>query len=151
MALDAFKNFAKVTVSTGYDASATSIVLSSGDGAKLPAAPFNVIWWNSTDYPDPADDPNVEVVRVTAISIDTLTITRGQEGISATTKNSAGRTYKMIAGVTALSMNLLTDYAEGSVTLTLKFGGATTGITYTTQVGRYVRIGNLIHIDAFLN
>ena len=34
--LDPVKNFAKVTVNTGYSAVATSIVLSSGDGAKLP-------------------------------------------------------------------------------------------------------------------
>ena len=34
--MDLFKNFAKVTVSTGYDASATSVVLSGGHGAKLP-------------------------------------------------------------------------------------------------------------------
>lgn len=37
MAMDAVKNFGKVTVNTGYDSSATSIVLSSGHGAKLPA------------------------------------------------------------------------------------------------------------------
>ena len=36
MALDQVGNFKKVTVSTGYDASATSIVLSSGQGAELP-------------------------------------------------------------------------------------------------------------------
>ncbi len=105
MSLDTAKNFAKVTVSTGYDASATSIVLTTGHGAKLPAAPFNAVWWNSTDYADPSDDPNVEIVRVTAISTDTLTVTRGQESISASTKNTGGKTYKMIAGMTAKTVN----------------------------------------------
>jgi hypothetical protein len=105
MAFDNAKNFAKATVSTGYDAVATSIVLSSGHGAKLPTAPFNATWWNSTDYADPSDDPNVEVVRVTAISTDTLTVIRGQEGISASTKNTASKTYKMIAGLTAQTVN----------------------------------------------
>ena len=28
-------------------------------------------WWNSTDYPDPSDDPNSEIVRVTA-AVDML-------------------------------------------------------------------------------
>ena len=65
--MDLFKNFAKVTVSTGYDASATSVALSAGHGARLPAAPFNATWWNSTDFADPSDDPNVEIVRVTAL------------------------------------------------------------------------------------
>lgn len=105
MALDNAKNFAKVTVSTGYNASATSIVLSSGNGAFLPTASFNLTWWNSTDYADPSDDPNVEIVRCTAISTDTLTVVRGQEGTSGSTKNTAGKTYKMIAGITAKVLN----------------------------------------------
>src|SRR5207344_432306 len=97
---DTFKNFAKVTVSTGYDASATSIALSAGHGTKLPAAPFNATWWNSTYYSDPTDDPNVEIVRVTAIATDTLTVTRGQESIAATVKNLSSKTYRMIAWLT---------------------------------------------------
>lgn len=105
MALDNTKNFAKVTVSTGYDASATSIVLSSGHGAKLPTAPFNLTWWNSTDYADPSDDPNVEIVRCTNVATDTLTVTRAQESTSASTKNTAAKTYKMIAGLTSKVIN----------------------------------------------
>lgn len=106
MSFDAVKNFAKATVSTTYDASETSIVLTTGHAARLPTAvPFNVTWWNSTDYPDPSDDPNREIVTVTAIATDTLTVVRGQEGITATTKNTGGKTYKMIAGVTAKSIN----------------------------------------------
>jgi hypothetical protein len=90
------KNFAIVTVSTGYNASATSIVLTTGHGAKLPGTvPYWLCWWNSTDYADPANDPNVEFVNVTARSSDTLTVTRGQDGTSGTTKNTASKTYKM--------------------------------------------------------
>lgn len=40
-----------------------------------------------TNYPDPSDDPYVEIVRVTGISTDTLTVTRAQEGTSASNKN----------------------------------------------------------------
>lgn len=99
--LDAAKNFAKATVSTGYDAIATSIVLTTGHALRLPATPFNATWWNSTDFPDPSDDPNVEIIRVTGRSTDTLTVLRGQESITATTKNTAGKTYKILAGPTA--------------------------------------------------
>jgi hypothetical protein len=100
------KNFAKATVSTTYDASATSIALTTGHGARFPTAvPFNVVWWNSTDYGDPADDPNREIVRVTAIATDTLTVVRGQEGTSASTKNTSAKTYKMIAGLVASHVN----------------------------------------------
>lgn len=118
MALDNAKNFAKVTVSIGYDASATSIVLASGHGAKLPTAPFNLAWWNSTDYSDPSDDPNVEIVRCTAISTDTLTVTRAQESTSASTKNTGSKTYKMIAGLTAKVINNLA-FSDISGTTTL--------------------------------
>ena len=105
MALDSAKNFAKTTLSTGYDAAALSVVLVAGQGAKLPTAPFNVVWWDSTTYSDPSDDPNVEICRVTVIATDTLTITRAQEGTSASTKNTGGKTYKMIAGLTAKVIN----------------------------------------------
>ena len=104
MALDPVKNFAKVEVSTGYDAAATSIVLTAGGGAKLPDpatdGAFNLVWWNDTDYKDPADDSNKEIVRCTARSTDTLTVTRAQEGTTATVKNVAGKTYKMVLAMT---------------------------------------------------
>jgi hypothetical protein len=35
-------------------------------------------------------------------------------------------------------------YTESSYTPTLAFGGATTGITYTSQAGRYVQVGNQV-------
>lgn len=39
-------------------------------------------------------------------------------------------------------------FAQGSWTPTLKFGGATTGITYSAQVGSYTRIGGIVLISA---
>ena len=100
------KNFAKGTVSTTYDASATSIVMTTGHAALFPTqVPFNVVWWNSTDYPDPADDPNKEIVTVTGISSDTFTVLRAQEGTSASTKNTGSKVYKMIAGLLASQEN----------------------------------------------
>lgn len=100
MALDNAKNFCKVTVSTGYTSTDTSIDLVSGDGAKLPTPPFNLVWYNDTDYPDVQSDPNKEIVRVTAVSGDTLTIARGQEGTTAVDHNLSGKTYKMINTIT---------------------------------------------------
>lgn len=99
MAIDARKNFAKGVVSTGYDASVTVINLSAGHAARFPVVPFNAVWWNSTDYPDPSDDPNVEIVRVTGVSTDTLTIARAQESTVASTKNTGSKTYKLLAGI----------------------------------------------------
>lgn len=120
MSLDPVKNFAKVTVSTGYDSSATTIVLSSGYGAKLPAPAtdgnFQLVWWNSTDYPDPSDDPNVEIVRCTARSTDTLTVTRAQEGTSATNKNTSGKTYLMILAFTKLMRDDINTHIDATGT-----------------------------------
>ncbi len=100
------KDFAKGTVSTTYNDTDTSIVLTTGHAARFPTAvPFNVVWWNSTDYPDPSDDPNREIVRVTGISSDTFTVVRGQEGTTASTKNTATKTYQMLAGLVASQEN----------------------------------------------
>jgi hypothetical protein len=105
MTLDSVQNFIKLTVSTGYGETDTTIVLTSG-GSSLPSPSFNVTWWNSTDYPDPSDDPNAELVRITAVSGNTLTVVRAQEGTAASTKNTAGKTYTLILGITA---KMITD------------------------------------------
>ena len=109
MSLDNTANFVQVQASTGYSSAATAITLQSGQGSKLPAAPFNLIWWNSTDYPNPANDPNVEIVRVTTIVSDTLTITRAQESTTASNKNTVGKTYSLVLGITA---KMISDIAS---------------------------------------
>jgi hypothetical protein len=100
MSFDAHKNFAKATVSLGYTSLATSIVLMAGGGARMPTAPFNAVWWNATDYPDPADDPLREIIRVSARSTDTLTIVRAQEATAAVDHNLPSKNYKLVAGLT---------------------------------------------------
>lgn len=139
--MDNAKNFAKVTVSTGYDASATAIALSSGHGARLPTAPFNVTWWNSTDYGDPSDDPDVEIARVTSIATDTVIVTRAQEGTSASAKNTAGKTYKMIAGITAKVINtdVFSQFKREEFDTTAGQNTFTTAATIRTVL--YVAIG----------
>lgn len=102
--MDDFVNNASANVSTGYSAGATSIVVETGFGARFPTPPFNAIWWNYEDYPDPDLDDDREIVRVTAISTDTLTITRAQEGTSATAKNIADKTYRIMAPLTAKTL-----------------------------------------------
>ena len=100
------KDFAKGTDSLGYTAADTAIVMTTGHAARFPTQlPFNVTWWNTTDFPDPSDDPNREIVRVTAIATDTFTVVRGQEGTTASTKNTASKVYKMIAGLVASQEN----------------------------------------------
>jgi hypothetical protein len=94
-------NFGKVTVSTGYDAVATAIALSTGHGSRLPSTfSFPLTWWDASTYSDAADDPNREIVKVTARTGDTLTVVRAHESTTASVKNVAGKTYKMVLGIT---------------------------------------------------
>ena len=104
MALDPVLNFAKVDVDGGFAAAATAITLIAGEGAKLPQpstdGAFNITWWDESVFSDPSDDPNVEIVRVTARVTDVLTVTRAQEGTADTSKNTGGSTYKMVLSPT---------------------------------------------------
>lgn len=134
---DARKNFAKVTVSTGYDASATSIVLGSGHGARLPQpstdGEFNLVWWNNSDYGDPTDDPNREIVRCTARSADTLTVTRAQESTSASIKNISAKTYRMALTITKKVIDDIIDNVGASSTVSVN------QTTHTFVVGDVLR------------
>jgi hypothetical protein len=81
---DQHKNFAYSLVSTAPSpaTSGTSLVVTAADGAKFPAVPFNVTIWPTSVQ---SSTTNAEIARCTAVSTDTLTITRAQEGSSART------------------------------------------------------------------
>lgn len=84
MPFDIHKNLAISTVATAPSpaTTGTSLVVAAGHGTRFPTVPFNATVWPANTTPDPA---NAEIVRVTAISTDTLTITREQESTSART------------------------------------------------------------------
>jgi hypothetical protein len=50
-------------------------------------------------------------------------------------------------GAAGMTSELLNWYEEGTWTPTLQFGGASTGITYTTQRGYYTRIGRQVTVS----
>lgn len=78
------KNNAKSTLAAGITNVATSLSVQAGDGAKFPAAPFHVTLYAS----DPATG---EIVKVTAKTTDTFTITRAQEGTTAQAFNAGDK------------------------------------------------------------
>lgn len=91
-----------LTVTVPFVTSLTNLAYVIGGGARFPdpaimgptiGGPYNCVWWDQKTYPDPDDDPNKEIVRVTAKVGDTLTIIRAQEDTLATTKNSFGGLY----------------------------------------------------------
>ena len=85
---DVHKNFAYSTVATAPSpaASGTSLIVAAGQGSYFPtitgSQSFNATIWPTGSQPTSA---NAEIVTVTAISTDTFTITRAQEGTAART------------------------------------------------------------------
>jgi microcystin-dependent protein len=111
--MDAHKNFAYSIVATGPSPaiSGTSLVVQAGSGSKFPSPPFNATVWPLTQQPL---DTNSEIVRVTNIVGDTLTITRAQE---STTAQPIAANFQISAGITAKTLTDIETmlYPVGSV------------------------------------
>src|SRR5690606_37688120 len=67
-----------------------------------------------------------------------ITLNAGSGGtVSSTNFFSAPGVKFPAAQIASSDANTLDDYEEGSFTPTLTFGGGSTGIAYTSRVGRY--------------
>lgn len=76
------KNNSRTILSNGITAASTSMTVA--DASKLPSTTdFVVTIWDKSLFADPSDDPNTEIVKVTNIVGNVLTITRAQESTSA--------------------------------------------------------------------
>lgn len=144
MAFDAHKNAAYSTVATAPSpaTSGTTLVVASGDGTKFPTPPFNAVVWPAGAQPLIT---NFEIVRVTNISTDTLTITRGATsggGLNGE-PNNANRSIiigdQIDAGLTARSM---TDI-ETDLFNAYKFSAYLTS-TQTVSAGVWTKIGTTV-------
>ena len=144
--MDALKNFAYSLVATAPSpaTSGTSLIVTTGQGSYFPSAPFDATIWPAGVQPT---NSNAEIVRVTNVSTDTLTITRAQYG---TTAQSIAIGYQIAQTVDA---NLLGQLAALSgATFTGAVSGTTatwtgedkasdfapTGLTGATTATRYV-------------
>jgi hypothetical protein len=63
----------------------------------------------------------------------------------------AGVDFSVNANATGMTSELLDDYEEGTWTMGVAFGGATTGITYNASftTGHYTKIGNIVHVTGY--
>lgn len=100
---DGHRNFAVSAVATAPSpaTSGLSLTLAAGGGALMPVPPFNGVAWPAGAQPLSV---NAEVVRVTGVAGDILTIVRAQEGSAARSivigdQFSAAITAKMITDV----------------------------------------------------
>jgi hypothetical protein len=90
----------------------------------------------------------------------TLRMTLDSSGnllVGVTSANANGGVLQLKSGITfpatavaATDANTLDDYEEGTWTPVLTGDTSSTGITYGGQVGRYVKIGNLVTVDISL-
>lgn len=139
---DAHKNFAYSTVATAPspDTTGTSLVVQTGEGGRFPTPPFNATVWPAGDQPLPA---NAEIVRVTAISVDTMTITRTQE---STTARAIQVGDQIAATITAKTLQdvegLVGAWASYAVTWTALTTNPSIG--NGTLTGRFIRVGKMV-------
>lgn len=120
------------TLASGIDASTTTIALTTGHGARLPAVPFVLI----IEGPRTAEPlERCERVLVTVKSTDTLTVTRGYEGTTATAHTSSGtlrQAWVRSLAPTACSFAGM-DWREQSIRDALATGALAPGVDPSTD------------------
>ena len=107
----------------------------------------------TTAYQVSADTTGALVFQTGSTPTTGLTIDTGQRskfpttiGIGGATPSTSGSGVTFPATQSASSdANTLDDYEEGTWTPGVTFGGGTTGITYSTQTGQYVKIGRFVY------
>jgi hypothetical protein len=108
------------------------------DGTEGMAAPFRLKGYATADLPDATLYPGAVVYE------DTLDVPAISDGAAWKGLALSAAVTTEIAAAVAAAVAALPAYSAGSWTPVLAFGGSSTGITYTTQVGRYIRHGDRV-------
>ena len=96
-------NIESLVVNAPLAAGALTLNVTPGTGARFPATfPYRITIWDEVTYPDPTDDPNMEITHCTNRVVDACTITRGAEG-TADVSHAAGSRAAML--ITAAHFN----------------------------------------------
>lgn len=86
----------------------------------------------------------VTFTQVLSVEKDTSLALQG-----ATTKSGTGITFPASFNASS-DANTLDDYEEGVFTPALSFGGGSTGLTYQSQKGQYVKIGKNVYVNLYI-
>jgi hypothetical protein len=89
--------------------------------------------------------------QLNGVNLLPISIANGGTGASTapTTGQALVATSTTAYAPTTLTQTNLSDYSIGPWTPQLNFGGCTTGITYATNTGNYVKIGKFIHAELY--
>jgi len=133
-------NNAQSTAASGAFNNTTSPLtfsVQTGHGARFPSPGngFYLTVWNSASYPDPFSDPNMEIVLCTARTTDSLTVTRGQRGTTATAKTGSPDVRLLVDSTHISDLNTSVNTLENAVpavyTATYTDSLSATGSVYT--------------------
>ncbi len=108
-------NNAKSFLSGAINTTDTTLSLNPGDGAKFPTLAAGDWFWGTLI--DQTDSDNLEIIRVTAISGDTLTIERAQESTTAKSFVSNDLVEQRVTKQTLLDLNTGTEQTKNRVYL----------------------------------
>ena len=134
------KNNAESTIASDLAQAATTLGVTTGEGSNFPSTfPFLITLWDESTYPDPSDDPGMEVVKCTGRSTDTLTIARAQEG-TADVAHSVGERIAML-----MTAGILNDATYGVAT---KLDGIEVGAT-ADQTGAEIKTAYEAEVNAY--
>ena len=114
---------------------------------------------STTAYKVTADTTGTLVLQTGATPTTAVTVDTGQRttfpttiAIGNATPSTSGSGITFPATQSASSdANTLDDYEEGTWTPAITFGGGSTGITYSTQLGFYTKIGNTVTVQFRVN
>jgi hypothetical protein len=116
-----FSNNAKTTLSSGITSSATSITVA--DGSVFPSISGSEYFYVTLEDAS----VNIEIVKVTAVSGNTLTVVRAQDGTSARTFSNGD---KCELRLTAAGLNDVATQADTDTTYTAGSGLSLTGTEF---------------------
>ena len=135
-----FTNTGLSTLVSGIDSSQTTLNVTVGHGSRFPSANFQLVIWNSTDFANPIEATDREIVRCTSRSGDVLTITRGQEGTSGTAHNTGGKTYSVALAITKAILDNLAYIPSGTVMVFFQAAPPAGWTQVTTQNDKALRV-----------
>jgi len=144
MALDPAANFVRTTTDAAINSTQTNVSVTDVSGFPTPSTDgnFNVVIWDVAAHPRPDQDPDVEILRVTAVDsgTNTLTITRAQETTSGTSHPSGSAvhlspTAKMFGDIPDNFVSNSGDTVNGSLDVTGTLSESSNGVLTTADEG----------------